>query len=35
MTAQDVYTCFMESLNNRMAVEGVTQVDLAKSVETS
>lgn len=35
MTTQDVYTYFIESLKKRMAVGGVTQVDLAKSVETS
>jgi PAS domain-containing protein len=35
VAAQNVYTYFIESLKNRMALEGVTQVDLAKSVETS
>ena len=35
MAAENVYTCFMESLKNRMAMAGVTQVDLARSVETS
>ena len=35
MPTQDVYALFMESLKNRMAIEGVTQKDLAKRVETS
>jgi len=35
MTAQNVYALFLESLKNRIAVEGVTQKDLAKRVETS